>query len=214
MTIHKVIRTFKFGLNNSTLYLRIERNGLQFEPGSCVSMFNRTYSIASGMKESNYLEFLIKLVSNGDASKQFAALNVNDSIDITDIFSYFTPGKNQTDSNYTYFATGTGLAPFRSAILSYDHKPHTLFWGGKLLCESYDLIDFKNISTRYAHSMYQPGYLPARITEYMGQVKISPDHTYYLCGLDAMIDEVSNKLMDKGISYKQIQTEQFFQKSS
>ena len=214
MTTHKVISTFRFGFNQSTLYLKIERNGLQFEPGSCVSMYNRTYSVASGMNEPNFLEFLIKLVPNGDASKQFALLKPNDDVIITDIFSYFTPGKDQTNGNYTYFATSTGIAPFRSALLTYEHKPHSLFWGGKLLCECYDVIDFKNVNLRLAHSLYQPAYLPARITEYTGEAKISQDHTYYLCGLDAMIDEVSNYLINKGITYKQIQTEQFFQKTS
>jgi ferredoxin--NADP+ reductase len=213
MSIHKVIDTFRFGLNQSTLYLKIERNDLEFEPGSCVSIFNRTYSIASGADEPNFLEFLIKIVPNGDASKQFALLNPVDTVEITDVFSYFTPGKDQTDSNYTYFATGTGIAPFRSALLTYNHAPHSLFWGGKLLCECYDVIDLKHINLKLAHSLYQPAYLPSRITEYLEQVKISQDHTYYLCGLDVMIDEVSNHLINNDVSYTQIQTEQFFQKT-
>lgn len=214
MTTHKVIQTFRYGLNQTGFYIKIERNGIEFEPGSCVSMFNRTYSIASSAKEPGFLEFLIKLVPNGDASKQLSLLKPCDTVEIQDIFSYFTPGKNQITRQYSYFATGTGLAPFRSALLTYDHKPHTMFWGGKLICESWDLINIKDLNLKIAHSTYQPAYLPARITEYKKQIHINPNHTYYLCGLDCMIDELSNFLIDNGISYQQIQTEQFFQKST
>lgn len=214
MTTHKIIENYRYGLNQSNLYLKIERNGIDFIPGSCVSMFDRTYSIASGSNQHECLEFLIKLVPNGDASKRISQLKPADTIEIQDVFSYFTPGLNQTHHNYTYFATGTGIAPFRSALLSYDHRPHTVFWGGKMISECWDLLDIENINVKLAHSANQPAKLPARITDIKDNILLSPDHTYYLCGLDAMIDEISNFLIENQISYEQIQTEQFFQKSS
>lgn len=214
MTIHKVIETIRYGLNQSNVYLKIERNNIDFIPGSCVSMFDRTYSIASSSNQKDFLEFLIKLVPGGDASKQITLLKPNDTIEIQDVFSYFTPGLNQTQNNYTYFATGTGIAPFRSALLTYDHRPHTVFWGGKLISEAWDLLDIADINLKIAHSANQPANHPSRITDMKQQITISSDHTYYLCGLDAMIDEISNFLIEHGVTYEQIQTEQFFQKSS
>lgn len=212
MTTHKIIQITPYGYKNMNLYLKIERNGLEFQPGTCVAMFDRTYSVASGINEQNYLEFLIKLVPNGEASGHFSNLSPNDTIEITDTFSFFTPGKDQTTGNYTYFATGTGIAPFRSALLSYDHVPDRVYWGGKDFDDSWDLLKFaERVNIRPASSGNQFNLIPVHITEYKDEYKISRDHMYYLCGLDAMIDQVSNILMEQGITYEQIQTEQFFQ---
>jgi NAD(P)H-flavin reductase len=218
---HKIKEIVHYGYENRNLYLKVERGGIEFTPGMCCEIFNRTYSFASSVNDKENLEFLIKIMPGGEASGNFCKLRKNDYIDIGECFGFFNPGNS---NNYSYIATGTGIAPFRSALLSYSHSPQYFMFGGRSDEDCFDIPSIlKNLhqDTFFykASSQVKQEGIPAHITDYINHLNppdINParhDYIFYMCGLDRMINDVSNILLEKGYTYDQIQTEQFYSKS-
>ena len=115
----------------------------------------------------------------------------------------FRPGLQHSYGDFTFMATGTGIAPFLSYIKSYpDSPPRQLFYGVRYLkdavgyetfnnnCESYLAVSRENI----------PGFNSCRITSLTPKLIFGDTHHYYLCGLDAMIEEIRDYLISHGIS--------------
>lgn len=216
---HKIIN--KKLLSSSTLKLDISRENIQFKPGSCVSFkyqdVYRPYSIASSIND-DYLRFYIRLFDNGTMSSYLNKLSNGDEIESNEIFSYFAPG--QTNSKYVYIATGTGIAPFLSALKSYQHKPEIILYSART---KDDLIEYEYLSQNFNTILtttrkHENNINYGRLTEYIKYIPIIPNMelslgiTYYLCGINTMIDDVSCYLTDNGIHYKNIIQEQFYQK--
>lgn len=205
---------------SDVLYIACDRNGLQFEPGNCVEIINpisqikRSYSIASSPNNCDTLEFYIRVFpSETGVSQYLTTLKRGSVLDLGEVFGYFYPGKECEDKKYVYIATGTGIAPFASAMEFYKHKPLMLLYGARTtetLLEPWRWQDM-GIDCRFAISQEKTIY-PKRITEYLKDLPIDPSIKYYLCGIDSMIDEVSSYLIERGVSWNQIQTEQFYQK--
>jgi len=215
---HKITLT---GYASPTVYyIACERHDVEYTPGNCMDITNpstgnkRPYSIASSPKNKKNLEFYIRVfdTSPNGISKYLSTLKRGDSVDLSDPFGFFTPGKDCEDGKYIYMATGTGIAPFLSALDTYKHSPYAILYGAKTernLLEGWRLtMDYNcKIAISQEHSKY-----PKHVSSYFNELPTEDKKMkYYLCGLDAMIDEASAFLTSKGVTYDQIQTEQFYQ---
>lgn len=208
-------------LTDSAFVLRVERSGFNFIPGQCVNIglpegaVNREYSTYSGLKETNYLEFLIKRVPGGAVSPKLAELRPGDRVTLDGAYGLFVV-KNPEDkeTKYCFVATGTGLAPFHSFVQSYPWLNYQVLHGVRQLAEDYDRGDYRPERFLACVSREVPpassGYFHGRVTEYLKSHPVDPQTHYYLCGNSSMINEVYDILRSNQVSGSNIFTEVFF----
>ena len=217
MSEHRVIAV---NFLSSDIYeLILERNGLSFVPGDCVSIFKspkecRPYSIASGSEE-DHLRFLIKKLDDGNVSKYLAGCQKGDNLQLSPTFGWFRPGQSEANGNQSVFiATGTGIAPFISYMRSYPDKPLCLY--GVRYEESIIDQEFLEQQSDFfpAVSREDTDYFRGRVTELIKSMELIKDTHYYLCGLDSMIDEMALWLEDNGVAFANIHREVFFHADS
>lgn len=205
---------------------------LTFEAGQFISVvipgagpkgrdLRRAYSIASPPGR-NPVELCVKLVEGGPGTSYLFRLRQGDT------FRGFAPYGNFTcvtrsDRNACFVATGTGIAPFRSMILSKSPqagKPlsTTLLMGvrdaAELLYDS-ELHALKEL--QYVPCITRP--TPAwrgfrgRVTQYLRSADASfpwAQTDFYLCGSGEMIDEVKAILTERGVAKEAIHQELYY----
>lgn len=197
--------------------LVLNRGAAEFEPGNCVAIFNharesRPYSISSGTQEP-VLRFLIRHVPNGAVSSWLAARQPGDEVRVSDPFGWFRPGQSAAGEGSVFIATGTGIAPFLSFLRSGpDRSPLACFYGVRHEAEAFAPTELEAVPDfRLAVSRETAnGHFHGRVTGLLEGIPLDPETHYYLCGLDAMITEVSLWLEDQGVEYTQIHREVFF----
>ena len=197
--------------------LVLERGTAKFEPGNCMAIFSvedesRPYSISSGNDE-DVLRFLIRSVPDGSVSLWLAERQPGDTVQVSDPFGWFRPGQPASAKGSAFIATGTGIAPFLSYLRSSPERPPlACLYGVSLKDEAFALDELKTCSDfQLAVSRESTdSYFHGRVTELLENLPLEPESHYYLCGLDAMIDEVSQWLERHDIEYTQIHREVFF----
>ncbi len=198
--------------------LIIERNEMEFQPGDSISIFNadqsqsRPYSIASGTSETG-LRLLIQKLPGGELSNWLSKLKAGDHVIHTRPYGWFRPGQNLAGDPFIFIATGTGIAPFLSYMRSCPERPPgCCLYGVKRVCDALELelvqsqCEVKLAVSRENDHQYHCG----RVTGFLPALKLNSDLHFYLCGLDAMIDEVSEWLEKNGVDFSKIHREVFF----
>lgn len=203
---------------------------LDFKAGQYISVvvpqdgkpLRRPYSIASAPNVSP-IELCIQRIEHGPGNTYLQNLKVGET------FHGFAPygfllyhPKPHRDA--IFLSTGTGLAPFRSMVLSKEYQDEPPRKATCLL----GVRDEKEIL--YADDMSQvaglewvpclsrvdqcaPGHFKGRVTQYLYEhaKQIAWHETdFYLCGNGAMIDEVKKLLKDKGVGKEAIYQEIYF----
>lgn len=197
--------------------LVLERGTAKFEPGSCMALFStedesRPYSISSASGE-DVLRFLVRSVPDGVVSLWLAHRQPGDKVQVSDPFGWFRPGQPASTKGPVFIATGTGIAPFLNYLRSSPERlPLACLYGVGREEEAFALDELKSCEnfqlavSREATDSYFHG----RVTDLLDDLPLDPEIHYYLCGLDAMIDEVSQWLERHDIDYTQIHREVFF----
>lgn len=202
-------------LTPSTFVLRLLRNGFKFIPGQCVniglvgSAINREYSTYSGVNDED-LEFLIKKVTGGEVSTGLSKLKKGDEVTLDGSYGKFiiqNPGKKQ---KYMFIATGSGIAPFHSYVLTYPTIDYLLLHGVRNASEQYDRQDYERKRYISCVSREKGGDFSGRVTDYLKKSNLPLTTLYYLCGNKDMINDSYDILRQKGISGSNIFTEVFF----
>jgi ferredoxin-NADP reductase len=200
--------------------LQLERGGMPFVPGDCLALYaedgrvSRPYSIASGTDES-FFRFLIRRMPGGAVSPYLASRKPGDLVRISPPFGWFRP-QDSASPKFVFVATGTGVAPFFSALRSgLRVKPAVLLYGVRQGADVVDIDFLRSVcDVKLAVSREEvPGAHRGRVTGLLGELPVGPDVDYYLCGLDTMIDEVTNWLEARGVAITRIHRECFFNAS-
>lgn len=198
--------------------LVLERDGLDFQPGNCFAISNlkgvsRPYSASSGTNEP-HLRFVIRRMPGGAVSEWLAGRVPGDKIELSSPFGWFLPGYGGEPSDPSVLvATGTGIAPFLSALRSFpDLKPAVCLYGVRSLADAVGLDDLRGrCPFRLCLSREEaPPHHHGRVTDLLSEIPRQERTNYYLCGLDAMIDEVSQWLQRRGVHFARIHREVFF----
>jgi ferredoxin-NADP reductase len=202
---------------------------LQFQAGQYVSVLvpsadgkplRRPYSVASA-PETNPIELCVQRVEKGPGSNYLASLREGDKFECVAPYGFLTYHP-RTDRHAVFVSTGTGIAPFRSMVLSEAFKKQsplsTLFLLGVRSDE--ELLyaeDFQNASSvQWVPCLTRPGgkvpCFTGRVTQYLeNEANLSwHDTEFYLCGNGAMIDDVRRFLKAKGVDRKSIHVEIYF----
>ena len=208
-------------LTDAIFELDIERHDMDFLPGDCVALFgpdgqgSRPYSIASGTNEST-LRFLIRSMPGGEVSSYLGGLQPGDTVKMSPPFGWFRPGQTDPDSPFVFMATGTGMAPFLSYFRTFPERPPAACYYGVRMSNDAVAMDWIPSAVRTQLAVSREPTSNAhhgRITDLLTTLPLEPKTHYYLCGLDAMIDEVSVWLETQGVDVSRIHRECFFNAS-
>jgi len=212
--LHKLINIIT--LTSSTYILQIDKKDMQFEAGQHILLGRqndpdqREYSIYSGDSDE-YLEVLIKEVSDGKVSKQLRDINPGELLNVEGPLGFFGLNKDKINSGkFLFIASGTGIAPFHSMIKSYPKLNYTILHGIKTAKEAYGKEDFTSDRYIMCTSRDETGDFNGRVTDYIKQNNFDKDTICYFCGNFKMIKEAMDLLEKKGIPGDQLHAEVYF----
>lgn len=224
-------------LSHDVIELRLERppqDDLSFRPGQYMSVvipgagpegrdLRRAYSIASP-PESDEIELCIKLVQDGPGTMYLNRLRPGDELRAQMPFGNFVISHDPA-LPAIFIATGTGIAPHRSMVLSADWKqtgPVAFVVGVRKEADIIypGLFDLEQVGSlakdrHVALCLTQPephwkGFR-GRVTDYLRDLKwdFARSH-YYVCGNGDMIAGVKLFLTQKGVAKSQIHAEKYY----
>jgi ferredoxin-NADP reductase len=217
--LHKVIKIIPYGSAN--FILRVEKKNITFNPGQFFSIgvpeipINREYSVSSGIND-DYLDFLIREISDGILSSKLKKLKINDNIKILGPYGEFYLKEFNINKKYNFFASGSGLAPFLSIIRSFKNLKFNIFHGVRLSEDIYTLGELNNYNvfiSKYAGEKNDfIKIYNGRITSNFEIIKkhISPDDLFFICGNSFMVNDIYDYLKKNDIKANNIYSELFF----
>jgi NAD(P)H-flavin reductase len=186
-----------------------------FVPGQFLSLtrgeITRAYSIASP-PGANGFALCANLVEDGRFSPFLFAMNRGDELDFKGPYGAFIMKRAVSDS--IFVATGTGIAPFRSMLLSRPDRPIALIFGvrhreGLLYDEELRAlpIDYQPTLTRPPTDWTgRTGRVQAHVLQELGDRR---DVDVYICGLREMVDDLRARLKETGLDRKRIVYEKY-----
>lgn len=185
----------------------------------------RAYSIASSYKDFSNYEFIISCGHQGIGANYFKNINLGEQVNFLGPNGHFFI-KNPVGQNLIFCATGTGIAPFIPMIeflmdnscdtkiaLIHGMKDESNFDFYKKIHENLANKCPNFISKFYVSkpSKVNNDFKTGRITDEIKSLDLSnhKDTQFYLCGHPDMVEEISNYLINKGISEHNIIAEVF-----
>ncbi len=209
--------------------ISLERGDYCFAAGECAVLFNaqgdsRPYSVASAPRADD-LCFLVRRIPGGALSGWLAERRPGDSVRLSPPFGAFRPACGVRP--LVLVATGVGVSPFLSLLRSLGGPPASpamdggvavppqsirCLYGVRSVREAVELALLQQKTTlqlavsREAETEHFPG----RVSGLLETLCLPADADYYLCGCDAMIDEVFGILHRRGVPASRIFTEVFF----
>lgn len=187
----------------------------------------RSYSIASYSSRHDGFELLVKLVDGGAGSSFFAGLRPDSEVHFTGPMGFFT-NELLHPGDVVHAATGSGIAAALPMIEETLRRPAEhergrvlLYWGLRSETDVYwqDRLELLAAqSERFAYhvclSRPSPGWrgVNGRITRHVIDALPGLDRpVFYLVGNGAMIHELRDLLVERGVDRKrQIRSEVFY----
>ena len=204
-------------LTESTYILKLEKANFEFKAGQYLVLNvpgeykAREYSIYS-QEDAQTIDLLIKEVDKGEVSRELKYMKIGTKVEITGPFGFFVLRDTlPTEKNhYTFIATGTGISPFHSIILSNPGLDYEVIHGVRHGYEAYDSGDYEEDRYHLCTSREHGENFYGRVTQYLRNMEIRKDSIFYICGNSGMVSEVTELLEDHGITPENIRTEVFF----
>lgn len=195
----------------------------------------RAYSIASSpdlWSAQRKLELCVKVVPNGPGTTYLKNLKVGQEAKLYLPYGDFVYESSPEREVY-FIATGTGIAPFRSMVLSNMFlksrpKKAKVLFGVKTASELFyesELVKTWNNSTYQVDPVFclsretieKPHYFSGRVTAALQSETLSVDwmnSDFYLCGGSAMIDEVKKIALGNGTPKEHIFQEIYYKENN
>lgn len=207
-------------LSESAYVLRIERKGLDFEPGQYIhvgplpGIDRREYSVYSAPGD-DFLEILVKEVPQGVVSPGLRRLTAGEYVDVEGPFGFFRIEEGDLAAPFLFIATGTGISPFHCHTRSRPQLDYTLIHGVRSVTELYDHGAYD--AGRLVSCISRPEGAPVparnfrgRVTDWLRENPAPENCMAYLCGSCDMIYEVYDILGAQGLSSDRIHAEVYF----
>lgn len=187
-------------------------------PNPKLPPMRRAYSIASAPGKTP-VELCVQLVPGGPGSNYLNDLRIGDVFRGFAPYGFFTyhpkPGRD-----VLFVATGTGVAPFRSMVLSqaFQNSPPRrtrVLLGVRTPSDLLYEADFRGLEwTPCLSKASAPGAFSGRVTDYLralGDDFPWLQTEFYLCGNGGMIKEARALLKERGVARDSIHLEIYFQ---
>jgi ferredoxin-NADP reductase len=203
-------------INASTYVLQFSRGGMEFTPGQHLNIGkkgtrqHREYSIYSSVDNAS-LEVLIKEGDDGLVSTQLRNMEIGEELSVKGPFGFFlTDAKPKQGEKLLFIASGTGIAPFHSFVLSNPQANYRLIHGIRNIDEAYDVDHYKPGSYFSCTSRGNKGDYNGRVTDYLLSAEEEKADKVYLCGNSSMIYDAMDILRAQGYRHDQLFTEVYF----
>jgi ferredoxin--NADP+ reductase len=202
-------------LTDSVFVIRFDRHDLKFSAGQYVKLGTqdhverREYSIYSPVKAA-YLEVLVQLVDEASFSFRLSKLQQGDKLFVKGPYGNFKLEDTYTNDKNIFIASGTGISPFHSMVLSDPKLDYTILHGVRYLIDGYERSVYHESRYIQCTSGESGSEFHGRVTDYLRKYKPGSNAHYYLCGNSAMIDEVWNLLKLAGVPNTSIHAEIYF----
>lgn len=192
---------------------------------------NRSYSVANHISVDEpvtELELCIALVTGGIGSTIVRGWRVGDTFTASGPHGRFIlrPGE---EHDLVLVGTGTGIAPYRSMIPSLEVALETgrrvdLVFGARLADQFLYDDEWKALAARHLNFNYwrcasriedaseweREGGVPGRVQSALDRIEWDPTNTlFYLCGNEEMVREVTERLVEAGLTRREIRTEAY-----
>lgn len=175
-------------------------------------LLTRPYSIASPPSISNRLLLLFNLVSGGPGSSFLYGLREGDPVTFKGPAGSFYL-REDPSKRIVFVATGTGIAPFRSMLLTQLERNNTqsvtLMWGMRNEHDLYYQNELEALTAYHPQfsfltTLSRPGPtwsgMKGRVSDLIRQrITSVQDLAFYLCGNGDMINEVTAIIQAKGL---------------
>jgi CDP-4-dehydro-6-deoxyglucose reductase len=172
----------------------------------------RPYSIASSPSRHDTLDLLLNLVPGGPGSGYLFSLRMGDITQFKGPAGAFYL-HDDLNRDHLFVATGTGIAPFRSMLLSLFERgccsPVTLFWGVRHQRDLYYQDELQALAASYPNFRFtmtlsrpSDGWTgeTGRVTRLVEtQVDSVENLAVYLCGNSGMLKDISEVVRKKGL---------------
>lgn len=186
-----------------------------FLPGACVpvaadaTMAPRRYSLASGPEDPD-AEILFDLVEEGRLTPLLAGMGPGATIRVGEPTGSFRDGA----SHSVWIAAGTGIAPFLSMVRAGRTRDRLLIHGSRTpegLLYREDLVTALGASyVPCCPAGAAPGVFAGRLTAYLLSAGLDTGARYLLCGSPAMVVDVRDLLIGRGVAFERILAEIYF----
>jgi len=181
----------------------------------------RAYSFASS-PDVRPFELCIQIIEDGPGTQYLSQLKPGECFEAQAPFGKFVY-ESTPERRVCFISTATGLAPFRSILISKSYlaqpaKEVSCLFGIRHLSEMLYEADLSNRDDiQWVPCITKPednwdGF-KGRVTDYLRTLPDSypwKETDFYLCGNGAMIKEVKEILKEKGLSKEQIFHEAYF----
>lgn len=208
-----------------------EPNTVDFKPGQYMQIkvpgieVIRAYSLASNPSHKNYVEMLIRLVPNGQATTYVhKALRVKDKVTLIGPFGDFFL-QEDSDKPIVCIAGGSGKAPIRSILFRLKELGMTrkvqYFFGAKSVKDLYYTEEFLQLSKEFPNFEYIPALsAPDEGDNWKGETGLITEvldrltgdlskSEAYLCGSPGMIKACINVLNKHDIKQENVYFDNF-----
>jgi len=213
----------------------VEPNQLRFQAGQYMLVeipttgHQRSYSIASAPNLEHAVELMVDLSPQGPGTQYLAQLEPGQEVKMTGpLGNFVVPDQNtaigQAEKELVFIATGSGIAPYKSMledllITKRDDRPMLLLWGLRHEQDQFWYDDFGILAEEHQNFSFQPvlsrpnGQWPFHkgyVTDVLSIQAEYGDRGYFLCGSNAMVQDVRQLLQEKEVPPEHIHTESFF----
>jgi CDP-4-dehydro-6-deoxyglucose reductase, E3 len=172
----------------------------------------RPYSVASPPSRPDTLDLLLNLVPGGPGSNYLFGLRAGDVTQFKGPAGAFYLHDDH-DRDHLFVATGTGIAPFRSMLITLFERgctsDVTLFWGLRHQRDLYYQDELQALASahpnfRFLMTLSRPGDgwtgETGRVTRLVEERITSVKNlAVYLCGSSGMLKDVSDVVRSKGL---------------
>lgn len=183
----------------------------------------RSYSICSDPSCQDKFKLMVDVTPQGVGTTFLTSLNLGDEVEVLGPLGKFVLSDDITTKNVVLVGTGSGVAPLVSMLHDLVlHKKTSqqiiLLWGERFaknlifqeqlskLIDGKDNIKLVNVVSRPEDG--DQNY-HGRVTDYIKNEALPENAEYYLCGRKEMINDVTQLLLEKGVSKEVIFHEKF-----
>lgn len=210
----------------------VEPNKMEFQAGNFVlvktnhpetgEFLSRAYSIVNPPQESGQILLNVKILPDGKLTPVIESWEIGQEVTLQGPFGHFVL-KSGPEKDLVFVGTGVGVAPLRCMIDDLlrqgDKRNMHLCFGVRhesdlFYQEFFEALaaEHENFTVHITLSQPQGDWkgLTGRVTSHLPEKEFKPDTDFYLCGGQAMIEEVQKMLLQKNIPEEQIYFERFF----
>lgn len=190
-------------------------------------LVRRSYSIASLVGQSDFVEFAASYIKDGFASELLFNLKPGDSLQATGPFGRLIL-RDEDPKRYIFVATGTGVTPYRAMLPEIEkrcsgsdlqvvlmqgvRRPEDLLYANDFLtfAASHPAFDYQAFYSREMPDEIAAHENSGYVRTGFDKLNVQPgEDVIYLCGNPDMIDECFADLQARGFSSKDIRREKY-----